>query len=143
MIKIPRPKDLEKLAVEAGISLPNACRRAGFTANLIDRWRSGVNEPSIESIRSIVSVLQKQIDKPPKANPHKRRNALFRTPHLEKAIARAGGVLAVAEAVGVTKQAVSFWSRVPKKHLLTVSALSGMPPHVLRPDISEPPGDNV
>lgn len=47
----------------------------------------------------------------------------------------AGGTLAVADACGVTRNAVCQWVRVPKGHVRTIERLSGLPLSVLRPDL--------
>lgn len=52
-----------------------------------------------------------------------------------EAIRRCGGVVALANRIGITKSAVSQWVRVPAEHVLTVASVSQMSPHVLRPDI--------
>lgn len=41
----------------------------------------------------------------------------------------------LAEALGVTRQAVSSWSRVPAKHCRKVEELTGVSCNRLRPDI--------
>lgn len=51
---------------------------------------------------------------------------------------RAGGLDALARAVGVRKQTVWEWSRVPPKHVLRVEELTGIPASELRPDIYPP-----
>lgn len=54
-------------------------------------------------------------------------------------IRRAGGVTNVAAACGITHASVSVWTRVPPRHVRTVAAMTGIPPHELRPDIFDPP----
>jgi len=49
------------------------------------------------------------------------------------------GVTAIADACGVTTQAVSQWKRIPPRHVKAVSNLTGTPPHLLRPDIVPAP----
>lgn len=53
----------------------------------------------------------------------------------EQAIAKAGGSRSVAEALGITRQAVEDWIRVPAKHVLRLEAISGVSRYDLRPDI--------
>lgn len=53
----------------------------------------------------------------------------------ERAIAAAGGVTRLAEAVGVSRSAVSQWPRVPANRVLAVEKATGVPRHELRPDI--------
>lgn len=65
---------------------------------------------------------------------------------LERAIAAIGGPAAVGrlfmnEGTGrpVTGQAVSQWKACPAGRVLTIEAASGVPRHVLRPDIYPAP----
>lgn len=53
---------------------------------------------------------------------------------LRLAIARAGGVSAMARALGITKGAVSQWSICPPSRVLDVERMSSIPRHDLRPD---------
>lgn len=56
----------------------------------------------------------------------------------EKAVAAAGGVSRLAEALGVTRSAVSQWPRVPAERVLEVERITGVPRTVLRPDLYPP-----
>lgn len=56
-----------------------------------------------------------------------------------RAVFKKASVTEVANACGITSQAVSQWDRVPPNRLLPVSTLTGIPPHVLRPDIVSAP----
>jgi DNA-binding transcriptional regulator YdaS (Cro superfamily) len=58
---------------------------------------------------------------------------------LEQAIAAAGSMTALAMALGVTPQSVAGWVQVPAERCLAVEAATGIPRHVLRPDIYGPP----
>lgn len=58
---------------------------------------------------------------------------------LAEAIRRSGGVPVLAERLGVRRQAIYQWDKVPAERVQTVSALSGIPPHELRPDIFPAP----
>ena len=48
---------------------------------------------------------------------------------------RAGGVAKVANACGLTRQAVYAWETIPVKHLAAVEAVSGLSKVELRPDL--------
>lgn len=50
-------------------------------------------------------------------------------------IRRAGGPLKVAKAVGRHHATVIGWHRVPAEHVRTVSRMSGLSPHIIRPDV--------
>jgi TorA maturation chaperone TorD len=52
-----------------------------------------------------------------------------------KAVAAAGGVGALARALGISQPAVSSWQKVPAERVLTVEAVTGVPRSVLRPDL--------
>jgi len=62
---------------------------------------------------------------------------------LTRALEIVGGGSRMAEAVGVTAQAVSQWRRVPAARVLAVSRATGgqVRPHELRPDLYEAPSD--
>lgn len=62
----------------------------------------------------------------------------MRDPGLEKALAHAT-VTEIAELLGISQPAVSQWTRVPVEHVKIVEKLTGVPRHVLRPDIYDPP----
>jgi len=53
----------------------------------------------------------------------------------QQAIAKAGGVTALAAALGISRQAVNQWKRVPPSKAGSVSKLTGIPVQKLRPDI--------
>lgn len=57
---------------------------------------------------------------------------------LERAIRKVGGQTTLAELIGVAKQAVQSWRRVPPDRVLSVEAASGVPCWELRPDIYPP-----
>jgi DNA-binding transcriptional regulator YdaS (Cro superfamily) len=54
---------------------------------------------------------------------------------VERAIKAAGGVSALAAALGVSKQVVHQWWRVPAERVQAVVTVTGIPPWELRPDI--------
>jgi DNA-binding transcriptional regulator YdaS (Cro superfamily) len=45
----------------------------------------------------------------------------------------------IAGELGLTRQAVQWWERVPPKHVLMVARITRISRHVLRPDIYGPP----
>jgi DNA-binding transcriptional regulator YdaS (Cro superfamily) len=54
---------------------------------------------------------------------------------LEEAVKRAGGVRALARALGITHQALMTWDKTPSLRVLKVEALTGVSRHRLRPDL--------
>lgn len=62
---------------------------------------------------------------------------------LEQAIKVAGGVAALARAVGVSQPAISAWSRIPAERVLTIEALTRVPRFILRPDLYGSAGNEV
>jgi DNA-binding transcriptional regulator YdaS (Cro superfamily) len=54
---------------------------------------------------------------------------------LSLALKIAGGPKKLGEALGISQPAVSQWERVPSERVGKVSAITGIPPHVLRPDL--------
>lgn len=60
---------------------------------------------------------------------------------LTTALEQIGGVAALARALGISSQAISQWDRVPPTRLLAVTRATGIPGHVLRPDVCSAPPD--
>lgn len=54
-------------------------------------------------------------------------------------ILRAGGLVKLAAAVGRHHTTVLGWTNVPPKHVKAVAAVTGIPPHMLRPDLWDEP----
>jgi TorA maturation chaperone TorD len=59
----------------------------------------------------------------------------MRNPGLGEAIRAAGGVGALARAIGISQPSVSNWPRVPADRVLAVEAATGIDRAILRPDI--------
>jgi DNA-binding transcriptional regulator YdaS (Cro superfamily) len=51
------------------------------------------------------------------------------------AIQAAGGTAKLARKLGIKSQAISQWRRCPPKRAMDVAKASGIPLHVLRPDL--------
>ena len=56
-------------------------------------------------------------------------------PALRQIFAVRGLALHVAEACGISRQALDLWQKVPPRHVATVSGIIGMPPREIRPDL--------
>ncbi len=54
---------------------------------------------------------------------------------LQKAIDAAGGVAALARALGIAQPSVSGWTRIPADRVTAIETLTGVPRNELRPDI--------
>ncbi len=54
---------------------------------------------------------------------------------LERAKRAAGGATALARHLGLTKQAVVQWKRVPPAHVVAIEQLTGIRREELRPDV--------
>ena len=58
-------------------------------------------------------------------------------PPVQLVIKKIGSVRGLANALGVTRNAVMQWNEVPLKHLLAVEKLTGIPREQLRPDLAK------
>lgn len=65
---------------------------------------------------------------------------MLRDQGLEAAIRAAGGIGALARAVGISQPSVSNWQQIPATRVLAIEAATGVPRGVLRPDLY--PRDN-
>ena len=61
------------------------------------------------------------------------------TMHMKDIVRAAGGASKLANAVNRHRASVLGWTRVPAEHAAAVSAATGIPRHILRPDLWEPP----
>lgn len=60
MNTLPTPQDLEIMAVRAGISMTEACKRANVSPAVFHRWKRGKN-PGLEHIRAVIAALHSAI----------------------------------------------------------------------------------
>jgi hypothetical protein len=60
---------------------------------------------------------------------------------LIRLIEQAGGLGPVADCLGITKQAVSAWERVPVDRAHALSEAFGVPLHRIRPDVWRTPSE--
>lgn len=62
-----------------------------------------------------------------------------RDPIIVEALRKVGTLAKLAEACGITVQAVSLWVRVPAAQVLNVERATGIPRERLRPDLYDAP----
>jgi len=58
-----------------------------------------------------------------------------RDPGIIAVLIKMGNATAVAEALGVTRQAISRWKRIPIRHIPKISELTGLSVQQIRPDL--------
>ena len=54
---------------------------------------------------------------------------------LQKAIEKTGSGARLADQLGVTRQALYQWHRIPAERVLEIERITGVPRHELRPDL--------
>ena len=57
MSSLPTPQDLEIMAIRAGITMAEACRRAGLTPSAFHRWKTGKSSPTLRTVEGLQRVL--------------------------------------------------------------------------------------
>ncbi len=62
---------------------------------------------------------------------------------LALAVAASNGPVKLGGEIGVTPQAISQWRYVPSQRVLDVERVSGVPRHILRPDLYPPPAASL
>jgi DNA-binding transcriptional regulator YdaS (Cro superfamily) len=60
-------------------------------------------------------------------------------PGIEIAVSKAGGYNELGRRLGISGAAVTQWTQVPMRHVLTIERLFKVPRYELRPDYFEPP----
>lgn len=58
-----------------------------------------------------------------------------RDPGIMAALFKVGNAVKLATHLGISRQAISRWKKIPLKHLPAISTLTGLPREQLRPDI--------
>src|SRR5579859_3843021 len=62
MKQLPTPQDLEIMAVQAGITMAQACRKANLSPAVFSRWKRGNSTPTLGSLSGLLSVLEKAVE---------------------------------------------------------------------------------
>lgn len=60
---------------------------------------------------------------------------------LDKAAASVGGYPQLAVRMGIKRQALYQWKKIPPERVLEIEDITGVPRHELRPDLWPPPRD--
>ena len=58
---------------------------------------------------------------------------------IQKIFKKGGGYVKIANTLGLTRQAVFQWRRVPAEHVLKIEQITGIPRHELRRDLYPKP----
>lgn len=61
-----------------------------------------------------------------------------RDPAIMAVLFKYGNAVKLAAHLGISRQAVSRWTKIPMRHLAAISEITGMQPHELRPDVFGP-----
>jgi DNA-binding transcriptional regulator YdaS (Cro superfamily) len=69
---------------------------------------------------------------------HMPKKTTYQRPPLQQAVAKAGGLRALARQLHITHVAIMQWERVPPPHVMRIEKLTGVARSVLRPDIYPP-----
>jgi len=54
---------------------------------------------------------------------------------VKEVIAKAGGMRALGRALGINYQAIQSWKKIPAERISAISAITGLSPEELRPDL--------
>lgn len=57
-INLPTPEQVEAMALDAGLTITEACRRANVARSTFTRWKAGEVDPSIGIVRRIIEAIQ-------------------------------------------------------------------------------------
>jgi hypothetical protein len=62
MEALPSPEDIEIMAVVAGMSMTEVCKRARLSPAVFHRWKASISSPSVKNLQTIIDVLRDAID---------------------------------------------------------------------------------
>jgi predicted transcriptional regulator len=58
-MQLPTPHDIELLAAQSGISIPEASRQAAIRPEWFTRWKAGRTTPTLRTLQRVIDVLTK------------------------------------------------------------------------------------
>ncbi len=61
MSDLPTPEDIEIMAIRAGLSIKETCRRAGISPSVFQRWKCDLASPRLRSVAAMQTVLKRAI----------------------------------------------------------------------------------
>jgi len=61
MHPLPTAKDMEKLAIDAGVSMRQACVQAGVDPGVFRRWKRGAGSPTLANVEKLRLTLERRI----------------------------------------------------------------------------------
>ena len=60
MTELLTPADIESRAKDAGLTMPEVCKRAGIAVSTFWRWKSGKTNPSIDVYQRLEAATESQ-----------------------------------------------------------------------------------
>ena len=60
MSELPTPRDIERLAFDAGISMTELCRRAGVAYSTFSRWKADVSSVKLSVVDRLIRAAKPQ-----------------------------------------------------------------------------------
>jgi hypothetical protein len=111
----------------------------GLELDHICRLKCCVNPDHLRAVTRKQNIILAQPFRRRKFKPYSPPSS----PRLAAAIDAMGTVRALAKAIGLTPQAVHAWHEIPPERVRAVSQATGIPGHVLRPDVWGLPMDRA
>lgn len=58
MVQVPTPLDIKMLSVVTGVTIAQACKRAGMSHRMIYQWLGGKSDgPTVEKLRRLIDAM--------------------------------------------------------------------------------------
>lgn len=61
MTNLPTPQEIEHMAVDAGITVAQACREANLSPAVFHRWKRGISSPTLENLNKLITALKSRV----------------------------------------------------------------------------------